>query len=207
MMIGPLDHVSVAVPNLGPALDWFERATGVRPIEGGAHRAMGTHNALVGLGDAVYLEILASDPAREADSPHAEWMRSLQRPTGFGWCFRCDDASTHADGLRAAGLRPQLLPLDRCTPSGDVLRWTLVVLDHDQGMAVPYFIDWRGAESPAGRLPAQCSLVAATPASPDPDRTGEILVALGLPPKVDFADHSGLSIELATPRGSLLIAP
>jgi len=41
---------------------WFEALTGVTPRYGSAHHGLGTHNALVSLGNGVYIELLAVDP-------------------------------------------------------------------------------------------------------------------------------------------------
>ena len=40
------DHVVVAARSLDEGADWCERILGVRPVEGGKHATMGTHNRL-----------------------------------------------------------------------------------------------------------------------------------------------------------------
>jgi hypothetical protein len=57
-----LDHFVVAIDHLGSGIDAFEALSGVRPVYGGEHPALGTHNALVSLGRDHYLEILAPRP-------------------------------------------------------------------------------------------------------------------------------------------------
>ena len=55
-----LDHLVWCVNSVSEGMDMFEALTGVRPCTGGQHLGLGTHNALVSLGDGLYLEILAS---------------------------------------------------------------------------------------------------------------------------------------------------
>ncbi len=60
-----LDHILYAVPDLQKGIDDFEKLTGVRPVYGGKHLNLGTHNALVSLGEEVYFELIAPDPSRK----------------------------------------------------------------------------------------------------------------------------------------------
>ena len=57
-----LDHIVIAAQSLDEGRAWAEAKLGVPPAGGGHHAAMGTHNALWGMG-ACYLEVIAVDPA------------------------------------------------------------------------------------------------------------------------------------------------
>ena len=86
-----LDHLVVAGATLAQAIEYVADLTGVAPRPGGQHTAMGTHNALVRLGERVYLELIAIDPG-------------LPRPARPRW-FDLDDAAMQS----ALGDQPRLI--------------------------------------------------------------------------------------------------
>src|SRR5258706_14951416 len=57
-----LDHLVLAAATLADGIDYIASATGATPRAGGKHVAMGTHNALLKLGERTFLEIIAIDP-------------------------------------------------------------------------------------------------------------------------------------------------
>ena len=69
------DHVVYGVPNLKEAIEVFHEKTGTLPVIGGKHPHLGTHNAILSLGNLQYLEFIALDP----EAPRAE----LALPS---WC-------------------------------------------------------------------------------------------------------------------------
>src|SRR5215472_5511541 len=58
-----IDHITVAADNLRAGVAHAEAALGVKIPFGGAHPLMGTHNHLLRLGETLFLEVIAPDPA------------------------------------------------------------------------------------------------------------------------------------------------
>src|SRR5215813_8557610 len=94
-----LDHLAVAAPTLAAGVEFIARLTGVEPRAGGKHVTMGTHNALLRLGDRAYLEVIAIDPDG-AKPAHPRWFdlddpelqaALAERPRLVAWAARTDD--------------------------------------------------------------------------------------------------------------------
>jgi hypothetical protein len=68
-----LDHITVVAPSLQEGVAHVKARLGLDVPFGRRHGYMGTHNHLMRLGEAVYLEIVAVDPAGQRPG-HARWF-------------------------------------------------------------------------------------------------------------------------------------
>jgi hypothetical protein len=147
-MLGGIDHLVIAVPDLGTAIARYT-ALGFSVVPGGRHPT-GTHNALIALADGAYLELIAFYEPR----PDHRWWRPLQRGGGLvDFCLRTSDLASDIAAFRAAGVdMDDPKPLSRVRPDGYQLEWRLgIPLEPFRGVA-PFLIE--DATPRAERVPA-----------------------------------------------------
>ncbi|MEP7182206.1 MAG: VOC family protein [Betaproteobacteria bacterium] len=208
-----LDHLVVAASTLADGIDFIGHVTGVTPVPGGRHVAMGTHNALLRLGDRVYLEIIAIDPDG-AKPARPRWFGldrvALQsdlteRPRLVHWVARTDDIDAAA---AACGIA--LGPV-QAMARGDY-RWRITIPDDGAlpgNGVLPTLIQWDVAQHPAEGLPRSPVTLAQLAAThPDAATVRATLAALGLGEAihVTYDGETRLAAMLRTPRGFVTLS-
>lgn len=203
-----LDHLIWAVPDLDAGVRELEERTGVRAAYGGRHSGVGTHNAVLDLGQRRYLEILAPDPSQTRFSSFGALVRDLQRPRLLSWAVRTDDVRGLAESANRGELRPGVvLSLSRRTPAGVTLSWRLMQMEgHDFGPIVPLFVEWRTDEHPSCQAPTGCELKSLAIQTPNADELRSHLGVVGLTPDVRDADEAELRAEISSPAGTFTLA-
>jgi hypothetical protein len=138
-----IDHIVVTAPSLAIGVEYVRDAVGVTPQAGGEHPRMGTHNCLLRLGDALYLEVISINPAAaNPDRPrwfHLNRERSNAVPRLVTWISRTND-------IRAA-TAASTVPLGNVEAmSRGSLSWQITIpTDGDlplDGVA-PTLIEWK----------------------------------------------------------------
>ena len=202
----PVDHLLYGVPNLEEGIQHIHKLTGVKPIIGGSHPGLGTRNALLGLGNGIYLEIIAPDPDQEVE---LLWMNldRLEQPKLFRWAA----FSNELDQLRAEALAHgmdigQINAGQRKTPEGNLLSWKLSNpnIMHADGV-IPFFIDWGTTGNPSPTLPSGCQLTSFQAQHPEPEGVIQQLDHLGIDLKVDKGIKPQLIAEISTPNGLVIL--
>jgi hypothetical protein len=203
-----LDHITVAADSLLAGVVHAEAALGVTIPFGGVHSLMGTHNHLLRLGEALFLEIIALDPAA-GPLPRRRWF-SLDEPKLraelavsprlLTWVVATDDIET---ALRQVPLAAgPAVTLTR----GD-LKW-LMGVSPDGAMrfegTFPTLIEWPRGPHPASRMPdLGCSLIALEIAHPEAETIGRSLRPFLDDARVRFspAEKPRLRATIRTPSG------
>lgn len=201
-----IDHLVVAARSLAEGTAWLRERIGVDAQAGGAHVAMGTHNAVVGLGARLYIEVMAIDPAGIAPA-RPRWfdlddpgMRAMlaDGPALVHWVVRTRDIDTDAT-------RTDLGPILTMTRGDFSWRITVPGDGHlPQRGLVPTLIQWADARHPADRLANPgLSLMALAGEHPEPAPVRSAVAALGLSDvlKVSYGRSPRLAAMLRTPRG------
>lgn len=200
------DHLLLGAADLDQAVEWFEKATGVKPVIGGVHPGRGTRNALVALGGRRYLEIIAPDPAQTTYNFQID-VRGLTEPRLITWAAVSSDINSVAEKARAGGY--QIFgPRDgsRARPDGKLLKWKMlgvlskfVIGNVDP---IPFFIEWSAdSPHPSQDSPKGCELLSFEMAHPDSANVAESLRKLGIESKVTQSKEARLRATLKTPKG------
>jgi Glyoxalase-like domain len=202
--LASVDHLVWGGADLEQEIGRFEARTGVRPVPAGRHPGEGTRNAIIRLGPARYLELIAPDVTQG----------SLGRPRWFGlddviiprlisWAVK----SSHLD-QRVAAARTAGVPLGevrngrRQLSSGEVVSWRLTYPDVRLGDGlVPFLIDWGISLHPAQSAPGGVELVDLRAEHPEPESVTELLRRLGVELPVTAGNTAALIATLETPRG------
>lgn len=167
-----LDHLVVAARTLEEGTRFIERVLGVPTQSGGQHVRMGTHNRLLNLGNGVYLEIIAIDPAGNApfqprwfalDSADMQ-ARLADGPKLVHWVARTDDIE------REAALSAVPLGAIQSMERG-AFKWRITI-PADGSLPgngiVPTLIQWDIDDHPTRRLPESgCRLQSLRATHPD----------------------------------------
>ena len=104
VMDNSIDHIIMLVPDLSAYMTEFEQVSGVKPKYGGMQLNAKIANALVDLGDGVYLEILGPSLNDSEVGPLTEWIRSREEPTVAWFALRSSNIEANAKQLEEAGL-------------------------------------------------------------------------------------------------------
>lgn len=200
------DHAVYAGRDLGQLVDAVEGLTGVRPVHGGEHEGLGTHNALLGLGDRRYLELLA--PLR-ADEPggFGGLLAALPRPRLFMWAVRVADLDRFvADGARAGQAMGSTAEMSRTPPSAPTQHWRLTTGGGDvYGGVIPFGIQWEPPAHPADDLAEGCTFGKLRAGHPEPERIRAVLEALEVSLPVEAAKAPSLTLTIETPTGPVAL--
>ena len=220
-----VDHLVYCVPDrLEDAMDTFEALTGVKPVHGGRHLGLGTHNAIVSLGGQAYFEILARDP--EQVDPPRTWMAidAVTAPRLVTWAAARSDLPKLVATARSRGYDPGTAQnFSRTTADGRTLRWSLSYNHYAEPLPgagiVPFIIEWDPSCSdfvPAKSAPVGCRLLSLRASHEDPVSVLQSLRALGIEsdgyleaePRVpaDGAPRARLIATLLTPNGIVEIS-
>ncbi|MDB5620880.1 VOC family protein [Tardiphaga sp.] len=199
-----LDHITVAALTLEQGVAHVRDALNVEMPFGGSHPLMGTHNCLMQLGDGVFLEVIAPDPAVTPqrkrwfglDDP-AMRARLEHSPQLITWVARVPDLGRAHDG--AAG---EVLNVTR----GE-LSW-LIAVPRDGSMpfegAYPTLIEWPAGPHPSVRMAdLDCRLERFAISHPDGARLSLALGSIVTDERivVSTGDTVRLRASIRTPDG------
>src|SRR5262247_2147181 len=201
-LLARVDHLVYAAPDLNRGVEEIEKLLGVRATPGGQHPGRGTRNALIALGPATYLEIIAPDPEQPPpETPRPFGIDGLKKSRLVTWVAKGVDLERLRDEAARKGARlGEVISGSRRRPDGVLLSWRYT--DPKTVLAdglVPFFIDWGQSPHPAQTAAAGGSLVALRAEHPDAQRVQRLLREFGL----DLPVQSGAKPALIATIDSL----
>ena len=198
-------HIVLAAESLNEGLSFIEERLGVAFDPGGSHDQFGTHNKLLNLGDC-YFEVIAIDH-QVARPDRAVWYdlgTFSGVPRIITWVCETDQTADHLK--QAPYDAGEVLPVSR-----GALEWNLTVPKDGslpmEGCA-PSLIDWKGAISPATRLPDRgYRLSSLTLSHPEPTKLNYFINSILKDPRIIFKKSQKVSLRalIETPNGFIEI--
>jgi hypothetical protein len=202
-----VDHLMWGVPDLATGIAAAAKLFGVEAVPGGAHPGLGTRNALVGLDEGRYLEIIAPDPAQSLASTFGAQLADLSEPALITWAIASRELPAVAARLSASGYRSRgPVRTERTTPAGVHLAWDLLFSGgHPFGPRFPFFIDWLECAHPSAGLPPAGRMSAISIGIPDAHRFGALLADVDVPMTVADASEPFLRVTIETGGGPVVL--
>lgn len=197
-----VDHLIYAAADIRQGMDQLEHLLGVRPEVGGRHTRYGTRNALLSLGPATYLEVIAPDPGLRRPSRGVLFDNSYgETPRLVTWVLRAESLEEMVAAAAGVGLG-EIHTGHRETPEGTSLSWRLTdpyAMPYDG--AVPFLISWGVTPHPAATAPSGGTLIGLRIEHPQPAAVDQAIAALGVGMAVSSATSFRLVAAIETPRG------
>jgi hypothetical protein len=207
-----IDHLVYASSDLPRASAEIAELLGAVPTPGGSHVGKGTHNELLSLGGASYLEVIGPDPAQPAPrAPRPFGIDDLTEPALVAWCVRPSRPLIEiVSAARAAGVDlGEVTAMSRRRLDGVLLEWELTVaqLDGPFGCALPFMIDWGRSAHPTDSLPESARLIRLDVEHPDTQLLGVVLEIIGVATDVEVrrGERPRIRAMVATTHGEVTL--
>jgi hypothetical protein len=204
-----LDHITVICPTLHEGVAHVRACLGLEVPFGRRHDYMGTYNHLMRLGEAIYLEIVALDPAGKSpgfarwfglDDQHAVRAAWNAGRRLSGWVARTNDMDAALVGNE--GLLGRKVEL---TASNSSFYFSLPVDGSlPLGGAAPSIIDRRGAPSSVATMADFGAVLQSLNLEhPDPEGVSALYRRIGIdrPPEVRKGSKLRYRAQIATASG------
>src|SRR5262245_25660360 len=199
-----VDHLVYAAPDLNRGVDEIGKLLGVQATPGGQHPGRGTRNALITLGPATYLEIIAPDPEQPPPkTPRPFGIDGLKESRLVAWAAKGVDLDRlREEATRKGAPLGEVMSGSRRRPDGTLLSWRYT--DPQTVLAdglVPFFINWGQSPHPAHTAAPGASLIALRAEHPDAPRVQRLLRDLGLDLPVRSGAKPAIVAIIDSPRG------
>lgn len=180
-----IDHLVIGAETLQLGVEYVQAQLGVDIPFGGVHPKMGTHNHLMQLGKALFLEVIAINPDMPQpatprwfglDDPHVR--RSLSgKPRLLAWVVNTSDIQSLSNQTGFCFGQAELI-------SRGELSWLFGLPDDGRLLAggmLPYLMQWHTTHHPASGMPDKaCRFESLCLYHPRPEWLAMILKSIGI---------------------------
>jgi hypothetical protein len=211
-----LDHIVLGVNDLDQGIVAFKRLTGTNPKKDGSDAQLGTHSAIVGLGENMFLEIIAPDPKVDSESIDQELkalvfdrLQTMDELTPFGWAVGTSNLERTTFFARRAGSRSsEIMTGSRKRGWGRKEEWTWVRVTSPESRVMPIFVQWADeSKRPQERAPKGCTLEELRVYSRSFKSVHALAATMQVDADVEGADEDALGFEMECPNGEVNFEP
>jgi hypothetical protein len=208
-----IDHIVIGAASLEDGAHFIRERLGVDMPMGGKHENMGTHNRLMRLGSASYLEVIAINP--DAPPPARPRWFALDDPMTRARLDECPRLITWVARTAdiVAAVQSAAIPLGAVVPaSRGALSWRLTIPADGHlpgGGVIPHLIEWDGGVRPWETMADfGCELEELTLAHPEPawlDDALKSICAKGFEQiSVEHGSNPALSVKVRRSDGTVV---
>ncbi len=206
-VVNKLDHITFSVYDLEQGMQEFEKLTGVKPLYGGKHPGGISHNALVDIGNGIYLEIKAPQENKKAKDS-VPLNERYEKLTPVKWMVHSNYIKHLQKKIKKAGfLATSVYGGSRMREDNVLLEYTSFIMTDNGIKHQPAFIKWDNLDyHPTKRLDDFCNLTNLTINSVKPTLHEKIISSLKikeLPIAITASEAPGMSVELDCPKGKV----
>ena len=200
------DHFLLGCSSLEAGIQFMKDKTGIEAVKGGKHPHIGTHNALISLGEKVYLEIIAPDPEAKSLIDSYAFLKEMKTPTLFMWAARTDNMGDLLKRVQEAGYKNSgILPGSRQRADASVLKWRSLSVETGINSVIPFFIEWdTSSRHPAVDSPKGCSIISFEIEYPEPEKLKAVFTQLQIEVPLKQGIKASLQLKINSPKGTVL---
>jgi hypothetical protein len=209
-----IDHVIVGIHDLDAGTSEIERVTGVRPKFDGSDAQLGTHSAIIGLGDNAFLEIIAPDPDADLSLVDPE-LKPLIRDrlanydslTPFGWAIGTSNLErTRKFASSASSRTTEVMQGSRKRGWGRVTKWQWSRIYRPESHVMPFFVQWSDpGKRPQDRAPSGCALAGLSLFSRTFKSLHTLIATMQVDADPEGADVESINFTLECERGEVVL--
>lgn len=194
--------------DLGLLVAWWKHKTGIDPARGGRHVGFGTRNALIGVDDTTYVELISHDPQQpDPGQPRPFGIDGLE-PNSVQLCafvLAVPDIAAATIAVKNAGFDPGMVrAMSRTRSDGVELSWRLAIPpDPEMKGALPALIQWgEHTAHPGSALARSVVVEEIILGHPEPEKLRGALEAIGSDVLVNQTPTPMIGCHFSVPGGA-----